>query len=119
MESAIDRARQIPRERALQKVVTSRQSKGPVFALLYEPRLPPIGNIQAKHWRSMTSKDSYLAEVFKKPPLIAYKRQKNIRQHVIRAKVPNKQNYPKRVVKGMTKCGKGCSACPFIQEGRE
>ena len=118
MESAIERARQIPRERALKKVSKSRQSKGPVFALLYDPRLPPIGNIQAKHWRSMKSKDSYLAEVFKKPPLIAFKRQKNIRQHVIRAKVPNKQNYPKRVVKGMSICGGNCTVCPFVREGK-
>ena len=76
VDSAIERARQIPREKALKKVNTSRQSKGPVFALLYDPRLPPIGNIQAKHWRTMKAKDHYLAEVFKKPPIIAYKRQK-------------------------------------------
>ena len=33
-------------------------------------------------------KDPYLAEVFKEPPLIAYKRAPNIRDKIIRAKVP-------------------------------
>ena len=63
-------------------------------------------------------KAAYLAEVFKKPPLIAYKRQKNIRQHVIRAKVPNQQNYPKRIVKGMKKCGENCTVCPYVRESK-
>ena len=66
----------------------------------------------------MKTKDAYLAEVFKKPPLIAYKKQKNIRQHIIRAKVPNQQNYPKRIVKGMKKCGENCTVCPYVRESK-
>ena len=45
VDSAIEKARQIPRKKALKKVTKSRQSKGPVLALLYDPRLPPVGNI--------------------------------------------------------------------------
>jgi hypothetical protein len=69
IDSSIDKARSIPRHKALKKVI-KKKTKGPVFALTFDPRLPPIGSIQAKHWRSMTSKDKYLAEVFKKPPLV-------------------------------------------------
>ena len=43
--------------------------------LTYDPRLPSITEIVKKHWRSMV-KDPYLADVFKEPPLIAYKRAK-------------------------------------------
>ena len=102
----------------MKKVNKNKQSKGPVFAITFDPRLPPIGNIEAKHWRSMTSKDSYLAEVFKRPPLVAFKRQKNLRQYLIRAKVPIEQNRPQRLLKGMKKCGEGCTACPYIKEGK-
>ena len=66
----------------------------------------------------MTSEDMYLKEVFPEPPLTAFRKQRNIKDHIIRAKVPKSQpNYPKRYMKGMKKCGRNCPACPFIKEG--
>ena len=53
INSAIDRARKIPRQVALKKVIRRQTEKRPVFALTYDPRLPPIQSIQAKHWRAM------------------------------------------------------------------
>ena len=74
-------------------------------------------HLKKKHWRSMIGQDPYLKEVFKAPPLTAFKRQKNIRDHIIRAKLPNSQRaYPLRTLKGMKKCKKFCRACPFILE---
>ena len=59
----------------------------------------------------MTNQDSYMKEVFPVPPLTAFKKQGNIKSHIIRAKVaPPKPLYPKRYMKGMKKCG---SNCPF------
>ena len=75
--AAIDRAREIPRHVALRRVLKRQSEKRPVFALTYDPRLPPIQSIQAKHWRSMVSQDPYLSEVFSQPPLTAYRRQRN------------------------------------------
>jgi hypothetical protein len=117
IDSAIERARAIPRDQALRKVLTNKASNRPVFAVTFDPRLPSIPNIQAKHWRSMVGQDTYLAEVFKEPPLTAFRRQKNIRNHLIRALVPNISR-PKRNLTGMNKCGKNCSACPYIKEGK-
>ena len=117
IDSAIERARTIPRHVALRKVFKKDKDKRPIFVTTYDPRLPNIQNIQAKHWRSMTCQDPYLKEVFKAPPLTAFKRQKNIRDHIIRAKLPNSQRaYPLRNLKGMKKCKKFCRACPFIIE---
>ena len=101
------------------QVVLKNQNKstGPVFSVLYDPRLPPIGNIVAKHWRTMTSRDKHLAEVFPRPPLIAFKRLQNIRQHIIIAKVHTQQRQ-QRKVKGMKKCGKSCTGCQYIKEGK-
>ena len=117
ISSAIDRARRIPRHVALKRVLRRDTEKRPVFAVTYDPRLPPIQSIQAKHWRAMVNQDPYLAEVFTQPPLTAYKRQKNIKDHLIRAKVPSDPKlYPSRRNRGMQKCRKNCTACPYIRE---
>ena len=114
---AIDRAREIPRHIALRRVLKRKADKGPIFSLTYDPRLPAIQSIQAKHWRSMVSQDPYLCEVFKQPPLTAFRRQRNIRDNLIRAKVPKDPKlHPERKQRGMRKCGKNCMACPYIRE---
>ena len=65
IDSAVERARAVPRVKALERV--SRQ----VFAVTYDLRLPSINSIVRRHWRTMT-RDQYMAEVFPKPPLVAY-----------------------------------------------
>ena len=83
----------------------------------FDPRLPSIPAIIQKHWRTMTQ-DPRLKEVFPAPPLVAYKRPQNIREKLIRSKVPTiKSGRPKRELPGMKKCSK-CSVCPFVKEGR-
>ena len=47
------------------------------------------------------------------------KRQKNIREFLVKAKVPPLKRRPKRIINGMKKCNKPCQACPFILEGKE
>ena len=61
-----------------------------------------------------------MAEVFKNPPLTAFRRQPNIRSHLVRATVArNKERYPKRDLKGMKKCNSAdCTACPYAKEGK-
>ena len=68
----------------------------------------------------MTHQNQYLAEVFKEPPLTAFKRQTNIRDLLIKSKLPDslKKNEP-RNIKGMTKCGQTCAACPYIKVGKQ
>ena len=97
VDSALDKARAVPRDKALKKVRRKNKKLGPIFALPYDPRLPAITSSMAKHWRSMTNQDSYMKEVFPVPPLTAFKKQGNIKSHIIRAKVaPPKPLYPKR-----------------------
>ena len=67
----------------------------------------------------MTSQDQYLSECFESPPIIAFKKQMNLREHLLRAKVPPPvRPHEKRNVRGVFKCGKQCTACPYIKEGR-
>ena len=76
VESALDKARKVPREIALKKRNTRKRNKRPVLATPFDPRLPAITSTFAKHWRSMTTEDSYLKEVFPEPPLTACRKQK-------------------------------------------
>ena len=87
INAAIERARNIPRLEALKKVVKSKTSERPVFVIHYDPRLPNVNSIINRHYRVMVQ-DQKLKEVFPEAPIIAYKRQKNIRDVLIRAKVP-------------------------------
>ena len=119
VDSAISRARAIPREVALRPKANNQPTRRPVHTVTYDPRLPQIQAIHQKHWRSMKVQDPRLAEVFPNPPLVAFKRQKNIKDYLIRSKVPSKQStQPKRNKSGMKKCGKSCPSCPYIKEGK-
>ena len=61
--------------------------------------------------------DPYMAEVFPQPPLVAYKRPPNIKDRLIRAKIPDPSPArPKRIITGMKKCNK-CPICPYVQVG--
>ena len=115
INTAIKRAKKVPRQIALRETKNKNENQGPVFAHTYDPRLPAIAQIQAKHWRTMVSRNTYLSEVFKRPPLTAYRRQPNLRSLLVKAKVPSERDH-QRVIKGMKKCGKGCGSCPYIKE---
>ena len=113
VQSSLGKVKKIPRNLALKRVQKkTTQTKRPVYAVTYDPRLPYITALQAKHWRSMASKNRYLSEVFPNPPLAAFKRQPNIRSMVIRANVSKAKKYPTRYQRGMTKCNtQKCTAC--------
>ena len=69
----------------------------------------------------MVCQDQYLADVFKQPPLTAYRRQTNLRDLLIKSKVPpTPKHYPNRNRAGMFKCTKTyCTACPYINTGNK
>ena len=112
---AINRAKAIPRTEALKKVVqNNKQSKRPILVVPYDPRLPGIPAIVKKHWRTMTS-DPHLKEIFPVPPLVAYRRPSNIREKLIRSKVPPKRlQRQRRKQPGCKKCN-NCNICPYVQ----
>ena len=59
------------------------------------------------------TQDPYLAEVFPEPPLVTYTRPKNIRDLLIRAKLPSKTRQ-RRKIPGMKRCKENCSICPYV-----
>ena len=117
VNAAINKARAIPRAVAIRKVVRENTTvRRPVFVVSWDPRLPSLSAITQRHWRSMVSQDKLMEETFPEPPLIAYKRQKNIGDFLIRAKVTPQVIHEKRKIRGMKKCGKACHSCPYIKE---
>ena len=54
INSAIEKAKEIPRDQLLKKKTKTKTENRPVFSVEYDPRLPHIQPIQAKHWRSMS-----------------------------------------------------------------
>ena len=75
VKAALDKARKVPRDRALVEVKKQNQTQRSVLAVTFDPRLPAISSSMAKHWRAMVGQDSHLKEVFTEPPLTAYRRQ--------------------------------------------
>ena len=64
--------------------------------------------------------NKYLREVFEQPPLTAFRRQNNLRDMLIKSRVPAPTPlHPSRYIKGMSKCGRACPACPFVLEGKD
>ena len=61
--------------------------------------------------------DTYIKEVFEEPPLVAFKRNQNLKELLIRAKVMPNRMKKRRKLRGMKKCGK-CVVCSFIKEGK-
>ena len=117
INSALEKARNVPRSEALKRVTKEKSTKRPVFAIHFDPRLPAIPGIVRKHWRTMVQ-DPRLQEIFPVPPLVAYRRPQNIRDKLIRAKVPPTNSArPKRNTPGMKKCNK-CGVCPYVKEGK-
>ena len=77
----------------------------------WDPRLPSIDAIQQKHYCAMTSLDPYLKAVFPEAPITAYRRPTNIKEYLIRAKHPPKnQSNTKWKINGI---------CPNVLEGKD
>ena len=74
--------------------VIEKRSSRPVLAITYEPRLPCIPQILKKHWRTMVTVDPHLAELFNLPPLTAYRGPSNLKDKLIRSKVPEDPSRP-------------------------
>ena len=117
IDAAIKKAKDIPRTTALQRVTRAKTNR-PVMVVNHDPRLPSITKILHKHWRTMIQ-NPHMEETFPDPPLTAYKRPKNLKDILIKAKLPPPPaRRPKRIVPGMKKCGKMCPICPFVKEGK-
>ena len=114
LESAFKRILKVERSEALQKVEkTSEKDTNSPFVITYHPKLPSITNITRKHWNVMCDDSPKLKKCFPNPPVVAYKRHKNLRDLLIRSKVQTRRS-SKRILGGFKTCGRACILCRYI-----
>ena len=123
IDSAMNKVRKVTRNLALKLLAKPTSTMRPVFVLTWDLGLPSIQAVTHTHWRTMTMVDPQLQEAYPEPPLIAYKRLKNIKDFLIGAKVPPPLNKnPKQIIPGMEQCtynGQQWHACPYVKETKE
>ena len=78
-----------------------------IFVCTWHPKLKPLASIFQKNFQ-IIQQDHELNKIFQNPPLVSFRRKKNIANHVIRNDIDiEKQN------KLTSKCGK-CKICPSL-----
>ena len=119
VEDAIKRVLEINREEAIKRIPKKKCDRT-IIVLTYNPALPSVSGILQKHWRVMTQ-DPYLKKVFPSPPMVAFRRPKNLRDKLIKARVPpTPQQRTPRNIPGMKPCnGKNCETCPFVKNCKQ
>ena len=117
IDAAIEKAKKVTRHEALKRVVRTKSTDRPVFVATHDPRLPSLPKILKKHHKILT-KTPHMASIYPLPPMVAFKRPKNIKDILIKAKVPPPPpQRPKRVQPGMYKCNRfRCNICPYVKE---
>ena len=119
VEDAIKRVLEINREEAIKRIPKKKCDRT-IIVLTYNPALPSVSGILQKHWRVM-AQDPYLKKVFPSPPMVAFRRPKNLRDKLIKARVPpTPQQRTPRNIPGMKPCnGKNCETCPFVKNCKQ
>ena len=110
---AYDKVVNISRSDALKKVEKKIVIR-PVLPLIYDPRLPNISNILYRFWKVMI-KNPRLKKIFPEPPMVCWKRPKNLREFLIKAKLPKEITIRRssREKLGFKHCGKNCMMCKY------
>ncbi|XP_066275237.1 uncharacterized protein [Branchiostoma lanceolatum] len=121
LDQAAQRAQDRPREELLgakKKKVASQDR--PVLVTTYNPHLPPINNILRKYW-NILQLSPRTRELFQDPPLIAYRRNKNLRDTLVRAQIPreNKNFITKNIPPGSYPCGRKCLTCTYVRKSKD
>ena len=117
------------REEALRQVVRGEEEGSRQHRLIveYDRRSSPaLSAVLQNNYQQMVGKDQRLGRIFPNVPKPAFRRGKNIKELLCRAKLPPVRRIATRAAgqearSGLTRCNKGlgrngCSACPYITE---
>jgi len=112
--SAIQRASEINRQSSLQPKQRGKETRIPLVAT-YHPSLPSFNKVlTSKH--PILHACSKLKEVLPDPPLVAYRRPKNLRDLLVKANVASTTKEPP----GNYRCGSSrCKTCPALLTTKE
>ena len=111
------KALEISRQVALEKVNSVKKENGPILSLPYDRRMPNITSILHQHWLYLLKVNPDLKRVLPKPPMVSYTRPKNLRDILVRSKLPGQpksKSLRRRV--GFKKCNMvRCETCPYTR----
>ena len=112
IDAAFEKVKRILRESTLEKVPKA-PNKRIVLSIPFDKRLPNISNILKHRWQCLVDRDPEVLEYMPEPPMVSYTRAKNIREIVIRSKVPHLQRKVRPTPPGFRKCAKraDCALC--------
>ena len=114
INAAFTRVRQKTREETLKKVHRT-EAKKTALVTTYDPRLPNMGALVQTHYKTLTL-DPNLKDVFKDGMVVGYKRHRNIKEFLFRARlydprIHNTNMRPKRLAtRGWRRCS-NCTNC--------
>ena len=96
---------------------TRKCRQGIPFVVTYNPSSPNLNKMIAKHFPILQSSNR-CQQVFSEKPFIAYRRPRNLRDFLVKAKIKHTQLYTQSSTPTVKKCNsKKCKTCPFIQDG--
>ena len=116
LDGAIKRVNKIDRLEAIKRVTRIKEDTT-VLVTTFHPLMPSVSNIIKKHWKVMVDNSTEMKNVFKKPSIVAYMRPKNLKDMLVRSKLPPKR--PSRVInQGFGKCDSPfCTTHAFAPRG--
>ena len=112
VKTQINKAFNVPRKNTLY-YQHKKSNDRTVFVTTYNPSLPNFNNIIKKYYPILTASDR-CKNAFRDPPLLAYRRPRNLRDTLVRAKVKTPKTSHSSPPK-ITRCNDGrCKTCKFI-----
>ncbi|CAH2247451.1 Hypothetical predicted protein [Pelobates cultripes] len=110
-------------ETALQEALNARATETKkkalnlVFPMVYNQSTPQVASVIRKNWRIVSSDDT-LPKVFKEKPLICYKRNRNLKDMLVRTDPSQSYlNIAKEQIRGSVRC-LGCVTCSHMTPAR-
>ena len=130
IEAGIQRARLVPRSEALKKVEKGAGGPGDVarqhrLIVEFDRRSSPaLGQVLKNNYEAAAQRDARFKTLFSKCPRPCFKRGRNIKQLLVRARLPrrkplNTRSTMRETNRGVSRCNKGssrrqCGACTFL-----
>ena len=111
IENAFDRVRRLLREHTLEKVMKPPSDKT-TFVITFDPRLTSIPGVIHKHARTLML-DSRMKETFSEGFQVAFKRHRNVREFLCRARlydIDAQRKNQRAVTRGWRRCNR-CVMC--------
>ena len=114
IDRAFDRVQDLDRIATIQKVPRPENTRV-VLCLPFDRRLPDVTGMIRHRYKCLVERDPNSLEYLPEPPMLAFSRTNNIRDMLVRAKVPGNARPVRHTRQGFKKCGKriNCPLCPF------